>query len=274
MSMPMQDIEGLFLKIVKIAILAIMAIALLAIVFFMGNAAYQYSQTPKEPEPAKKAPVQEIKLDDLKQWLLEQERLRQKANEPAKEQAVTIEQTRVEYLADAQALYECSLGFAAAAEIALAEAQNNDAKSQAVMRLRAQLEPAAKARDWRGDPWIKAVVAFGCMVLKDPSIVALKKEGKISTVVFPTINFHLAAWDRIETEKRRFEQAEQNRVASERTAEGLRVGIAKAQALAHVISAGVAFGVFMALALYLVFAKIETNLRAINESIRAGGAAR
>lgn len=72
----------------KIAILAIMAIALLAIVFFMGNAAYQYSQTPKEPEPAKKAPVQEIKLDDLKQWLLEQERLRQKGNEPAKEQAV------------------------------------------------------------------------------------------------------------------------------------------------------------------------------------------
>jgi hypothetical protein len=37
MSMPMQDIEGLFLKIVKIAILAIMAIALLAIVVFHGE---------------------------------------------------------------------------------------------------------------------------------------------------------------------------------------------------------------------------------------------
>ncbi len=273
MSMPMQDIEGLFLKIVKIAILAIMAIALLAIVFFMGNAAYQYSKTPKEPEPAKKAPAQEIKLDNLKQLLLEQERLRQKANEPAKEQAVTIEQTRVEYLADAQALYECSLEFAAAAGIPVAEAQNNDAKSQAVMRLRTQLEPAAKERDWRGDPWVKAVVAFGCSVLKDPSIVSLRKEGKISTVFFPTINFHLAAWDKIETEKRRFEQAEQNRVASERAAEAARVADAQAQALAHVISAGVAFCVFMALALYLVFAKIETNLRAINESIRSGGVA-
>lgn len=273
MSMPVQDIEGLFLKIVKVAILAIMAVALLAIVYFLGNAAFQYSQSPKEPEPAKKAPAKEIKLDDLKQWLIEQEKLRQKANEPAKEQAVTAEQTRVEYLADAQALYECSLGFAAAAGIPVAEAQNNDAKSQAVMRLRSQIEPAAKERDWRGDAWVKAVVGFGCAVLKDPSIVALKKEGKISSVFFPTINFHLSAWDRIETEKRRFEQAEQNRVASERAAEATRVALAKAQALAHMISAGVAFGVFMVLALYLVFAKIETNLRAIDDSIRAGNVA-
>jgi hypothetical protein len=111
------------------------------------------------------------------------------------------------------------------------------------------------------------------LVLKDPSIAALRKEGKISSVFIPTINFHLAAWDRIETEKRRFEQTEQNRVASARAEEGIRVGLAKAQALAHVISAGVAFGVFMALALYLVFAKIETDLRDINESIRAGDAA-
>lgn len=274
MSMPMQDIEAIFLKILKVTILVIMALALLAIVFFMGNAAYQYSQSPKEPEPAKKAPAKEIKLDDLKQYLLEQERLRQKANEPAKEQAVTIEQTRVEYLADAQAVYECSLGFAAAVGAAVPEAHNNDAKSQAVMRLRTQLESVAKEKDWRGDAWVKAVVAFGCLVLKDPSIAALRKEGRISSVIMPTIGFHLSAWDRIETEKRRFEQVEHERVSSQRAAETLRVGLAKAQALAHIISAGVAFGVFMVLALYLVFVKIETDLRAIDESIRAAGTAR
>ncbi len=274
MSMPMQDIEAIFLKILKVTILVIMALALLAIVFFMGNAAYQYSQSPKEPEPAKKAPAKEIKLDDLKQYLLEQERLRQKANEPAKEQAVTIEQTRVEYLADAQAVYECSLGFAAAVGAAVPEAHNNDAKSQAVMRLRTQLESVAKEKDWRGDAWVKAVVAFGCSVLKDPSIAALRKEGKISSVFMPTIGFHLSAWDRIETEKRRFEQVEHERVSSQRAAETLRVRLAQAQALAHIISAGVAFGVFMVLALYLVFVKIETDLRAIDESIRAGGTAR
>ncbi|MDP2822666.1 MAG: hypothetical protein Q8O52_08295 [Sulfuritalea sp.] len=107
--------------------------------------------------------------------------------------------------------------------------------------------------------------------MKDQSLVDLRKENKITNAFTGSIEFHARMWDAIEIEKRRFEQAEQARVSGERAAEHARVAVAKAQAVAHMTAALIAFAVFMALALYLVFAKIETNLRDINESILAAG---
>ncbi len=57
-----KDFEELFLKIFKIAVLLIMGLAFIAILFFVVTAAYQYSQSPKEPAPAQKAPEQAARV--------------------------------------------------------------------------------------------------------------------------------------------------------------------------------------------------------------------
>jgi hypothetical protein len=240
-----------------------MGLALAAILFLLANAAYQFLQSPKEPAPAQKAPAKEIRLDDLKQWLIEQEK---RANEAPKPQQAPGQPRAVEYLEEATALYRCSESFGKEVGAEIAAASDFEV-TQRVSELRYQIEQAANAQDWRGANWVKAAVNFTCAALKDPSIIALKKDGKVTKVFMPVLKFHLTAWDKIETEKRNFEQAESNRVASERAAETMRVSLAKAAALSYLVAAGIAFGVFMALALYLVFAKIETNLREINQSI-------
>lgn len=268
MSAPVQNVEVLFLRIFKIVVLVIMGLALIAVLYFLGNAAIQFSQSPKEPAPAQKAPQKEIRLDELKQLLIEQGKLSD--GKPEKVQPTSMA-TTVEYLNEAQAIYACKGDFANAVGTPLPEAGNNDAMTSEIKNLRQGLENIATGQDWRGAAWVKAVVGFTCAAMKDPSLIALRKEKKITNAFAGAIEFHARAWDVIETEKRRFEQAEQARVNGERAAELTRVALAKAQALADMMGAGIAFIVFMALALYLVFAKIETNLRDINESIRAAG---
>ncbi|MDP2822665.1 MAG: hypothetical protein Q8O52_08290 [Sulfuritalea sp.] len=99
MAAPVQNVEVLFLKILKIAVLVIMSLALIAILFFLGNAAYQNSQSPKEPAPAQKAPPKEIRIDGLKDMLIEQGKARD--GKPEKAQPVAMA-TTVDYLTDAQ----------------------------------------------------------------------------------------------------------------------------------------------------------------------------
>jgi hypothetical protein len=65
-----------------------------------------------------------------------------------------------------------------------------------------------------------------------------------------------------------FEINERNRVESERYAEGLRIASAKAKAATGLSAAAGFFGIFMLLAFYLIFSKIESNLRVIKDSIQ------
>lgn len=268
MSAPVQNVEVLFLKIFKVTVLVIMGLALIAILYFLANASYQYSQSPKEPAPAQKAPPKEIRLDGLKDMLIEDGKRRDGKTEKVQPVAMA---TTIEYRTEADLMYECKGNFANAVGTPLPEAGNNSAMANEAERLRQKLEEFAKQADYRGAAWVKAVAAFTCAAMKDQSLMTLQKENKITRPFTVSIEFHAARWDEIEIEKRRFEQAEQARVNGERAAELARVAVAKAQAVAHMTAALIAFAVFMALALYLVFAKIETNLRDINGSIRSAG---
>ena len=108
---------------------------------------------------------------------------------------------------------------------------------------------------------------FTCAALADPAIIAMRKEGKVKSVFIPVLNFHMSAWDGIQDEKSRFEQAERDRVEKERMEEELRIAEARASAVFSATAGGAAFGIFMLLALYLLGAKIETNLRGIDQSL-------
>lgn len=260
-----KDFEEFFLKILKVAVLLIMGLALIAILFLVVTAAYQYSQTPKEPAPAQKAPEKTISFDDLKTYLLEQKK-REGGKEEAPRQQQGEYKNRLLFLEDATLLFRCTGKFAE--DVGAVIEKSDEAQRLEIMR--GDIEGASNA-PLRGEPWVKAAVAFTCKVLADNSIIALKKEGKIGSVFMPTLNFHIRAWDNIQAEKQRFEQGEAQRVATERAVEAARVGLAIESAKSRMIAAGSAFALFMVLALYLLGAKIENNLRDINESIRVSG---
>lgn len=265
MTTPTRNLEELFLRIFKTVVLVLMALSLVAVVYFAVTAAFQYGQTPVEPAPAQKAPVKEISIENLKQWLLQQEKRESDAPRPS---TGGEQKKSVQFLEEAVKLYRCSESFGRllGAEIV----DSSDAVNQKrIDDLRIKLEEFAFEKPWRGEAWVKAAAAFTCKALEDPAIVALKKEEKIKSVFYPVLNFQLLTWDKIQTERIQFEEREEKRVATERNLEEIRVETAKAVALTRLISAGIAFGLFMVLALYLLFAKIENNLRDINEAIKA-----
>lgn len=82
------------------------------------------------------------------------------------------------------------------------------------------------------------------------------------------MNYHQSAWDSISQERQKFENDEQSRVAREKVSEATRIALDRARALTALTSAAAAFAAFMLLAIYLILAKIETNMRDMNESIR------
>lgn len=267
MATPTRRIEELFLRIFKVTVLLIMSLALVSILLLIVTAAYQYSQTPKEPAPAQKAPVKEIGLEDLRKFLIEKEKRDSTKEDPTRQQP-TGRTTSLRFQEEATALFRCTgeFGKKVGAEI---EDASDLVNAQRLQQLRSYIERVADASTLRGDAWVKAMVAFTCMALADNSIIELKREQKVNAVFYPVIEFHIGAWDAIQSEKQKFEQREEERFASERSAEALRVAQAHAVAIGCLTATAGAFGLFMLLALYLLAAKAENDLRDINESVRS-----
>lgn len=259
-----EKVEELFLKIFKVVILLVMGIGLIASISFAIYSGTQYSQKPIEPKPAKTPPQKDVSLDDLIRELTPKEPKKQE-EKSEKNETISTPTPSLNYLEDVTALYRCSIEFAKATGVAVEEADGLSASAE-IERYRGQIENIAKARPSRGESYVKDAVKFTCGALKNGTIISLRKEEKISSVFVGTLNFHLKEWDRIQQEKREFEEAEQERIESEKTVERNRVAEARENALLALYAAGVAFAVFMAIALYLIFAKIENNLRKISEN--------
>ena len=267
MSTKSTRVEELFLRIFKVSVLLIMGLALISVVVLLLFSTYQFAQSPNEPAPAQSAPVREIQLDGLKNYLIEREKAESSRNDP-KKQTVQEKPNSLRYLEETTKIFRFAEEFGRLVGVDV-DNRSDAEKSQDLERLRLSIERIADASNLRGEMWVKSMLEFSNKALEDPQLVELRKENKVKTVVYGLMDFHVHAWDAIQSEKRNFEQKEINRVASEHAAEALRVGAAKATAFASLTAAGAIFGGFMLLALYLLAAKIETNLRDINDSIRA-----
>lgn len=268
MSSTVKTIEELFLNFFKITVLCIMILALLATIGLSGYAIYLYSQSPKETAPAQKAPekdpAKEINLYDLMNYLIEQEK--QKNTPTDTSQTLPGNRQSARFLEDATTLYRCSGDFAT--KLGLTINETNDEFLQRVGKLRSELEEKAN-NPLRGEKWVNSVVAFSCNALGNDSLISLKKEKKVGSVFYPLLKFHINAWDKIQNDKIQFEKKEEERVNTERNAEAYRVSKAKALAITCLSAAACSFGMFMFLAIYLLFSKIESNLRDIKDSVRA-----
>lgn len=270
MSISIYKCEDAFLKIFKITVLAMMALTLVSSAILITYAAYQFLQHPKEPIPAQKAPEKQINMEGLTKSLIEREIKKNKEEKPDIQPTKIPPATKPEllYSEDATAIYRCSIDFSKSVGASVDE-MDNATNIQKIEALRAVIERLA-SYPHRGDSWVKSSAEFTCKTLKDPSIIEMKKQGKIGQVLMPALTYHLNNWDEIQSEKIRFNQSEEDRILQERTAEMLRVNKAKSSVTPLLIGAAGAFSLFMALALYLLGYRIENNLKNINKSIQDG----
>ena len=269
------QLDDLYLKIVKITMIGVMSLALIAIVMLLPLAALSYLQTPAPPPAIQSAPVKEINAEEFKNFLIEQkkrdvlkeeqDKAKAAGNLPAKTVSAAEIVFEKPYEDLVKPMYLCIGDYAKATG---AEIDPHEDVIQARDRLRARLESIAKA-PVRGEAWIQSVTAFACTILKSPALAELARDNKIGQVVSPLIVFHSRAWDKIQQDKMSFDQNEKLRYTTATGVEYARVTKAKAEAVMMAGAAGVAFAIFIILALYLIFAKIETNLALIYRSIDA-----
>ena len=267
-----RQLDTAYLKFFKYAVLTLMTLALLAAVVMLPMAGYQFFQTPAPPTPAKAPPERAVNLDDLKKFLLDEEkrRLEQEKNgtTPANKPASTAPSVTQLYAEQALALYRCAEDFRALAEQPVDNATDTELSDRRE-RQRASIESLA-SNPFRGPSWPDAMVAFTCSVLKNTEFARLKREKLIGSVVNPTIRFHANAWASIEQAKAEFRQQEAARVKGEIAAEDARVFAAKARAVMLLSAVGGAILFFLVMALYLIFARIEINLGWIHGALVGG----
>jgi hypothetical protein len=256
-----ERIEELFLKIFKLVILFIMGIGLISAIGFSLYSASLYFQNPKEPEPAKAAPAQEVSIDGLLKSLNPSTPAPEEKKVPAEPPKSQSPQA-LKYLEEVTALYRCSVQFAKAVGAVIDET-DSAAASRTTELYRSQLEVLTDSKESRGPAYLKDSIKFTCAALQNQQIISLRKENKVDGVFLKVLNYHLKEWDRIQSDIAKFERAEIIRVEKEEAKEEARVMAAKIQAITMIGIAGIAFAIFMVIALYLIFAKIETNLRKI-----------
>lgn len=254
--------EQLFLKIFKFVVMALMGLSLLGSVIALVVGLWYLSASPKEPEPAKPAPQQEVNIDEFLRQLDKQKEApkeEEKKVQPPVEKPLTFK-----YLDEARKIMACL----------------NDSNNKANLNLpvftealvedfRGNIERVADTpRRDRGQPYVTDAVRVVCAILLHEKVIALRSKNKELRVFIPAVNFHIQKWDDIKDEARKFEASEKARVVSQRNAEELRAELARQKGLNILIGAGAAFGLFMAIALYLIISAMESHLRSISRALQ------
>lgn len=265
----LKTLEELFLKIFKVVVIVTMGLLLIATVIGGGYALIKAASQVQEPAPAKVPPKKEITPDDFLKHLNPVPKPEKPSAEP--DRSDTVPSTKVLlYQEQAKKIYECASSIASKAGIIVDPVSNAEIANQ-IEFLRGELARVAREKV-EGDEkdetaWVDAASTFICLLSNSPAVIEARKSGKINSIVIPGLNFHLSAWEAAKKSQAEFEAKEAKRVARELNAEENRVAADKALAMVVGMIAGGCFLAFMALALYLLFAKVETNLREIGKAI-------
>ena len=264
MSNQTSTTEELFLKFFKFIILTVMSLTLICVVVSLIFSVYQYSQSPKVPAPAQKAPIKTVDVDEfLKQ--LKPDAPKPEATSKDKEQKVesSPKTLDIKYKEEAKKIIECDVESHKQAKIV-----NDEVDKDRTEGFRKELQRIAddKISD-RGLPFVTDLVKVSCAIYLNSQVIEYRKANNDADIFSGAINFHIKAWDALKEEAAKFDQDEQDRVKTEEQEENIRVAMSKEAAKISLLVAAGAFGLFMALALYLIISAIESNLRKINLSI-------
>ena len=264
MSNQTSTTEEIFLKFFKFIILTVMSLTLICVVVSLIFSVYQYSQTPKVPSPAQKAPIKTVDINELlKQLKPDVPKQEESSKGKEKKDESPPKTLDIKYKEEAKKIIECDVESNKQAKIIENEVGNNRIED-----FRKQLQRIAddKIAD-RGLPFVTDLVKVSCAIYLHSQVIEYRKANGDSDIFPDAVNFHIKAWDALKEEAAKFDQDEQDRVKTEEQEENIRVAMSKEAAKISLLVAAGAFGLFMALALYLIISAIESNLRKINLSI-------
>lgn len=262
MKLHNSSLEEFFLKVFKFVVLVVMSLSVVGTVGGLIYAGFQYTQSPKEPSPAKAAPAQSVNIDEFINQLKPQPAPAQKQEEEKTEEdpPAPVKPVVLKYLDESKQIFNC-------ARDSNTTAGREVPNEKLIDNLRDYFTTNAPRKN-RGDAWVADAAKFACSIQSNAEVINLKKKTAELQVLGPSLQFHIRKWDEIQEEIADFDRNEQRRIESETRDEEARVMLAKAKGLTALIVAGAMFAIFMLLALYLIISAIESNLRNINSSIK------
>lgn len=246
------QIDVLFLSITKWLLLFVMSIAILSTLGFTIFAGVSYLDSkPREIDVSPQLSVPKEKEDFITELLRQQ-------NEQAPERPTGTSNEasfiNLRYTPQATQVIRCVEEFRRkTGEAALSQEEARGFRNE----LERSMEQYGDKVGY-GDAFVNSLASFMCELLADLRIVRLGTEGRLPPVFEPALSYFEYSWQR---------SVERNYQAMAQ--ESARSAAASAQALLAISIAGVSLAVFVTLAFYLMFAKMESNLRDIGFSIRA-----
>jgi hypothetical protein len=127
--------------------------------------------------------------------------------------------------------------------------------------------PRNSFRNWfrkYGPNFAESQDNFLRVVLANPTVIkiCIDKQGR-GGVFSGALNWHLEEWADALDDIAEFNKKEESRVLRQYNAEEVRIMAKRSEGVYMLWGALISFGVFMSLALLLIFSKIETNLRSV-----------
>lgn len=259
-------LEEVYLKIFRLALLVVLTVVLLVILVVGIQGGTKLLATPKPVDPPQEAPTPEVRIDDFIREFDEQSNAksaqgRQNQSAPTSSNAAASERS----IADAMIashigkLFGYFDEYQKACSVPAREMVDRQTFDRGFPRRTLQ----NMLRRY-GDAFLQSQAEFEQALLSHPRVIqiCIQREGR-ARIFLPSIAWHGKQWAASVKASEQFARAEAERVDEETYAEQMRVAAAKTEGMQKLT---VVFGsiiVFVALALLLIVAKIEINLRGI-----------
>ena len=251
--------ENQLLRIVRIVLLFTMTLAIIIALVGGVYGGYKYFSPAQDPIPEKSPPSDAVSVQQFLDEIDPDKKKVVPKSEEVRKEEVKPTITTLKYLEETTRLYRCSFEFGRIVGVTMDEVDSAAASKQ-IENQRIDIERVASS-PLRGEAFVKNMVDFTCAALTNQKIIELRKANKVQNIINPAMNFHLREWDRIKMAESQFKREEAARYAKEKTESEVGKMIEKAQGLLLLTAAGIAFVIFMCIAVYLIFSKIERNLR-------------
>ena len=214
---------------------------------------------------SKKAPVKSVEIDAFLKTLDTPAPVKEAPTTDGALPVPAKEPEPVKYQAEASKIMGCFKESDKLSGIPLAETTPTAGED-----FRKQLQEVAdlKSKD-RGQPFVTDAAKLTCDLMLNTRVIEYRKAKPQAEIFFPILNFHMNAWDDLKLATKEFNAKEQARVSQQEEAEQRRVELSKEAAKLTLAVAAGAFALFMAIALSLIVAAIESNLRRISVSLEA-----
>ncbi len=263
MNSKTSSIEEFFLKVFKIVILVVMSMTLVIAAGALLFSTYQLTQRPIEPEPAKKAKAESVNIEDFINSLKKPEPKEETPPSEDKEAEEPKQSEPAKYKEEVNKIIACFRDSNKQSGIT-----GLNTSDEVTEDFRSQLQQVADSNNFdRGQPFVDDATKIVCQIYLHSKVIEFRKSHKTQEMFYAPLKFHLKAWDELKNKAKLFDQKEQERVAKETANEEMRISLAKENAkLAFIVALG-SLGLFMVIALYLIIAAIESNLRNLSFSV-------